>query len=152
MDSVSLKVLRRLVAKREMRLCDLRDLLPRKTGDHLDVYPLAWLIKGGYANLAVNVDGQVLPEIQEQALAIDIFGWLLGPDQTYRDIKLSGADFRTHSVFATAKAVFLLDELRQKRRDRWWAVGIPLTTAIVGAGVGAYLKTVFDALAKVAAP
>jgi len=46
--NVTLKILETLVGKGELTLEELVKLLPKKTNDHRDLYPLASLISLGY--------------------------------------------------------------------------------------------------------
>src|SRR3989344_5478037 len=133
MESVSLSIIRRLTDTREMELRDVAAILPKRTNDHLDFYPLASLIKGGYLDLWLETNGEPLRDQNEMELTLTLYMWVVGGSKEfeYRGIRQHGGDFGKEKVFATAKAYFLLDEMRTKRWERLWAFAADILTAII---------------------
>jgi len=141
MESVNLSIVKRLTEAREMELRDVSALLPKRTNDHLDFYPLANLIKGGYLDLYLESNGEPFRDGNEMELALTLYMWVVGGDKEfeYRGIRQHGADFGKEKVFATAKAYFLLDEMRSKRSERLWAFAAGIITAIVASLLGRHI-------------
>jgi hypothetical protein len=138
MRSASLQVIRRLAAVREMALREVDTLVPKITNDHRDYYELATLIKSGYVDLEVQRDGQPLHLSSEMMLSINLYMWVKGRDDEfeYMGIRSEGADLSTERLFATSKAYLYLDELRSKRNERLWTIGIAIATAAIAAVLG----------------
>jgi hypothetical protein len=137
MDSLSLRVLKSVANHRELSLRECAALLPRKTNDHLDFYPLASLIKRGLVDLYMTMNGDPLSKINEMELAISIHCHLEGEKgiTEYLGRRFSGGSFGDEKVFATANGYFALDEMRSKRVERLWAISIGTFTAIVAASI-----------------
>lgn len=137
MDSVSLRVLKSVAKHRELSLRDCVAMLPKKTGDHLDLYPLASLIKRGLVDLYMTMNGDHLNKINEMELAISIHCHLESEKGVteYLGRRFSGGSFGDERVFATANGYFALDEMSSKRKERLWAILIGTFTAIVAASI-----------------
>lgn len=75
MESVTLRVLKKLASEREVSIEDCAALLPRKTNDHLDFYPLASLIKAGFADMYMNTDGEPFRDQNEMQMALSLYAW-----------------------------------------------------------------------------
>lgn len=138
MESVSLRLLKQLAKHRELTVRDCAALLPKRTNDHLDFYPLASLIKQGLVDIYdVTTDGSPFHEGNEMDMAIDLYVWALGNvgEFEYRGEQLRCADFRDEKIFATAKGYFVLDEMRSKRTERLWAFSAGIVIAIVAASL-----------------
>ena len=133
MDSVSLRLLKRLTKERELSVRACSELLPKKTNDHLDFYPLASLIKHGLADIHITSGEKPLHDESEMQIAILLFASITanGKDFQYKNIKFFGGNFRDEMVFATAKGYFTLDEMRSRRAERLWAFAAGIVTAIV---------------------
>ena len=138
MESISLRLLKQLAKHREMSVRDCAALLPKRTNDHLDFYPLASLIKQGHADIYdVTTDGSPFHEGNEMDMAIDLYVWALGNEGEfqYRGEQFRCADFRDEKIFATAKGYFALDEMHSKREERLWAFSVGIVSAIVAASL-----------------
>ena len=125
--------MKRLTKARELTLREVAALLPKKTNDHLDFYPLASLVKGGFVDLYLETNGKPFREGNELQLAISFYMFVAGGDKEfeYMGMRSQGGDFGKERVFATAKAYFLLDEIRTKRSERVWAFAAGIITALV---------------------
>lgn len=137
MDSVSLRVLKSVAKHREISLRECAAMLPKKTNDHLDLYPLASLIKRGLLDLYVTVNDEPFSKSNEIELAISIHCYLeceKGPVE-YLGRRYSGGGLGDEKVFVTANGYFALDEMRSKRSERLWAILIGTFTAIVAATI-----------------
>ncbi len=134
MESATLCVLKKLAKLREMTVRDCAKLLPKKSNDHLDFYPLATLIKHGLADIyGVKTNENPFHDSSEMDIAIDLYVWSVwkGEEISYRGLQFQGADFGDEKIFATAKGYFALDEMRSKRAERIWAFSAGIVTAIV---------------------
>ena len=56
MESTSLRIVKQLTAAPEMELSQVAALFPRRTNGHLDHYPLASLVSGGYIDMWLVAD------------------------------------------------------------------------------------------------
>jgi hypothetical protein len=137
MDSVSLRVLKSVAKHRELSLRECATMLPKKTNDHLDFYPLASLIKRGLVDLYMTMNGDQLSKINEMELAISIHCHLESEKWVteYLGRRFSGGSFGDEKVFATANGYFALDEMQSKSKERLWAILIGTFTAIVAATI-----------------
>lgn len=141
MDSVTLQILKKLAKNRELSVRACAALLPKKTNNHLDFYPLASLIKHGLADIYITTDGKPVREDNEMEIAISFYAWVKseGKEFEYRGFHFQGADFGDEMVFATAKGYFALDEMRSKRAERLWAFAAGIVTAIVATSLKSWL-------------
>jgi hypothetical protein len=132
MESVSLRIVKHLAKSREMNLRDVAMLLPKHTNDHLDYYPVASLISGGYVDMWLETAPPPLRERPVIELAILLYMWVTGGAREfeYRGMHSQGGDFGKEKVFATAKAYFFSDEIRRKRAERIWAFSAAIVTAL----------------------
>jgi len=137
MDSVSLSLLKTVAKQRELSLRECAVMLPKKTGDHLDFYPLASLIKRGLVDLCMTMNGEPFNKNNEMELAISIYCHLESEKGVteYLGRHFSGGGFGDERLFVTANGYFALDEMRSKRAERLWAISIGTFTAIVAASI-----------------
>jgi hypothetical protein len=115
-------------------------------GDHLDQYPLALLLEGGYLGVTLNYTPPTgAEEMREYALAKTLHMFTLPKDADgavrYQGIRSSGSlDAETEHVFLKAKGALYLDEYKQRVWDRLWLFVLGLSTGLLVALVGAWLK------------
>ena len=150
MNHVALRILKTIARSGEVPLLAAIRMATPRHQNHLDQYPLALLLEGGYLGVTINYTPPAgAEEMREFALAktLHMFTLPRGGDGVvhYLGIKSSGSmDPEKQSVFLRAKGALYLDEQAQKFRDRIWSfvVGFSagLLTAIATAWAKGHLK------------
>ncbi|MBU0477783.1 hypothetical protein KKC91_04360 [bacterium] len=145
MENVSHKLLKELINKKELTLCQIFKILPKKYNDHRDIYPFASLITGGYIDSVMSHDGKDIFNAKNKELAITLYTASFGKGEfEYNGQKLvNDGDFNKQTFFCTAKANLYLEERRQKRSDRIWTLFIGIAIGIIVAIITFFLTKKF---------
>jgi len=145
MENISHKILKELRNKKEMSLGQILKILPKKYNDHRDIYPFVSLITGGYIDSIMSQEGKDIYSSKNRELAITLYTASFGKGEfKYLGQNISNDDdFNKQLFFCTAKANLYLEEKRQRRLDRIWALFIGITVGIVVAVVSSILSKKF---------
>ena len=137
MNGISLRILKQVQKNAEVTLAEAIQLAKARRGNHLDQYPLAMLLEGGYLGVTINdspPSGQ--EKMREFALARSLHILSLPKredgDVHYLGIVSTGTlDPSKERVFLKAKGALYLDEHRQKRSDRIWSFVLGLLAGVL---------------------
>jgi hypothetical protein len=137
------KLLKTLAKKRELKLCEVLTLLPRKYGDHRDLYPLATLFTGGYVSLNLDLNRTTSDLTRNDHVSRMFYTMSLGPGTVNYDGRatVNDTDFNDELRFSsTVKTDMYFAESRAKRWDRVITLLIACGTAIFSVVVTEYVK------------
>ncbi len=150
------RLLKEIVKRREVTMRQLREMVPRKFGDHRDYYEIAGLITGGYLECTMHREGDPkqftgatafdreeiwFSRLKEFEVAREIYSMTLGPGEhkhlgvTY----MNPPPILDELVFPTGKAFLHFNTERQTRNDRIAALAIGIIVGIVTAAATVYL-------------
>ena len=150
------RLLKEIVKRREVTMKQLREMVPRKFGDHRDYYEIAGLLTGGYLECTMHKQGDPkqfpgatafdheelwFSGLKEVEVARQIYSMTLGPgDHEYLGVKyLNPSPILDELIFPTGKAFLHFNSERQTRNDRIAALAIGLIVGIVTAAATVYL-------------
>lgn len=142
MEFSGFDILKVLVKRREMTYGEFFSLLPKKYNDHRDCYLFASLLEAGFIghSLPKPENYMEIPRLNLGAYTLAeqfYINNMREDEKEYKGIKISGGASYSESelVFCTAKADLYFAELEEKRRDRFYALGVGIVVAIVAANV-----------------
>ena len=151
------QLLKAIVERREVTMRQLREMVPRRFGDHRDYYEIAGLFTGGYLECSSHREGdrkQIegrpsmfdheeiwFSRLKEVEVALQIYSMTLGPgDHEYQEVKyINPPSILDEIVFPTSKAFLYFNSERQTRNDRIAALAIGILVGIVTAAATVYL-------------
>jgi hypothetical protein len=134
------RFLRELRTSRETTLEAAAAYFPERFKDHRDMYWLSSLIKNGFVDIWLESNKGPWKNMNEKELAISLYMSVLGPDNEYLGIKVSGADFKSEKVFCTAMTDLYFEELKDKQIERWFAAFLAIVAALLSAWATAYFS------------
>lgn len=149
-------LLSKIVKQREITIGQLKELVPRKFGDHRDYYVVASLITGGYLECTMHMQGDPkqiagvstsdreeiwFSRMKEFWVARQIYSMTLGPGEH----KYEGTTYGNPSgilderVFPAAKAFLHFNSEQLKRKDQIITLAIGIIIGLVTAVATAFL-------------
>lgn len=137
------KILKTIAKKRELKLREVLNLVPRKYGDHRDLYPLASLFTGGYVSLNLDLKRTDSDLTRNDRVSRMFYTMSLGPGEFEYDGvgTINDTDFNDALRFSsTAKTDIHFAESRAKKWERVITVLIACCIAIFTVVVTEYVK------------
>ncbi len=140
------KILKEVAKSGEIPLSVALRLNNRKTKSHVDQYPLALLLEGGYLGVSISSkDPEGMESMRELNQAIFLHMFTLPKnemgDREYMGITSHGSiEPEKDKVFIKAKGVLYLDEQRSKFRERIYSFVIGVIVGIIAASFSAWIQ------------
>lgn len=150
MNDISIKILREVAKTGELPLADALKFGAGRFGDHRDQYSLAMLVQDEYVGVTVSrkdpPDTELMREfnlaifLHTFALPKDKDGVIVYSHPTVGSIKSIGnLSAVRERVFLKAKGALYLDDIVEKRKERWFVWAVAIVAAAVGSGLTALL-------------
>jgi len=136
--NVTLKILETLVGKGELTLEELVKLLPKKTNDHRDLYPLASLISLGY------IEDDLMTPIEEKKIenihliAYKLYAWSTADDSAqYKNLSWisPNSKLKERAYAITGDGFLYLERELIRNSDRRFAFLLAILSAALGSSL-----------------
>lgn len=140
------RILKEVAKSGEIPLSVALRLNNGKTNSHIDQYPLALLLEGGYLGMSINSGNpEGMENMRELNQAIFLHMFTLPKnsvgDKEYMGITSHGSiEPERERIFIKAKGVLYLDEQRNKFRERIYSFVIGVVVGIIAASFSAWIQ------------
>jgi hypothetical protein len=141
------EILKTLARERELKLGEVAKLIRRKFNDHRDFHIVASLYSAGYVTSDLRKESDLDPTRNDD-IALTFYTMTLGQGEfEYRGQKIiNGGNFNEEvTIVCAAKTDLHFAELRAKRRERIWGLGVALIIAVTSAAATSYFRERFSA-------
>lgn len=146
--NLTIKILEILREKGELTLQDLFNLIPKKSNDHRDLYPLASLISLGY------IEDDMLTPIADKKkenihlIACKLYAWSTADDDfaEYKDIswKTSGSKLKDRKLAITGEGYLYLDRELTRTNDRRFSFLLAILSAVLGSSITSVITNLMN--------
>ena len=145
--NLTIKILKVLKEKGELTLEELFNMIPKKSNDHRDLYPLASLISLGYIEDDMRTSIEDKKKENIHLIAYKLYAWSIA-DGNFAEYK--GTSWRTSNsrlkdgMFAiTGEGYLYLEKELARNSDRRFAFFLAILSAILGSSITTLIATIF---------